>query len=821
MSEQLQTALEGFWVVTVLLGLLFFVGTGATQLLLPREWRGYELLLTPIIGWCLLVLTLFVVNLVVGVRLGIYVVIFLAAILNGFALQRSRHLASRARSLPALLSAPPAEKHRSQSKSWQPTAESLAPLFLGIGLIILALAPHVIQRSLGLLSLNTDEEVYYPAANYILNYPTIGGPHSLSERFLEGISLYGFAFQYTMAAASALSGSLPFQVYMPSIYCLLGLSVPAWYIFFREIYRLGRRQASLSCFFYSLLGLPLWFASYGYGPQMGSLVAIPLGTAAFVGALERGGKQRLALAGLSIATGLTSYYRGIGLHYVFTLLPVAVLMVMQKRNFIPLRRAVAVAGLALLLGLPSHWHVANWYFIRGAIQQVQDIGDNWSEGWGVTDFEPPSTALGMKAYVWVHDAEGSGPLAFLGPVLTPFAEPVSWIILAVAIVGAVRMARRESRAAAVLLGFLAYLLVDRFVLDFKYGYLKLLAVSGPLAYGLVVIAATDLWSRRKAWHLRAAVAALFLVSTAYLAYNSYETFWFSAKGWGLSIPNEVASGLHNMGKLIEPGSKVFIAGRFQYPTPPDRIQIRKNHIFAMQSVEELRNRWAMRIRAMAMAELLHADVYGWFDTEQVWRGYHHLLPDEDYDYYLLGPDNDPRVEGLDLEDKVWSEGGISLYRSRDTVRESPWTLWRKRGSLAVSIDKPFTVGVTSHGFQFAEGLSEMAGPASEGRLRVGILAFSKTEARVQIGEQSQWLTLEQGVTWYTTPTIPLPSTIQVQPIEAKPLGIVSLRLLGPGSEGTDFVPESAIRDDIYASSTVLRLDHWLTDPFRGKAPGSL
>lgn len=821
MPEQLQTALEGFWIVTVLLGLLFFVGAGTTRLLLPKEWRGYELLLTPIIGWCLLVLSLFVVNLVVGVRYGIYIVILVAANINGLALQRSRHPASKTPDRPGSRSLSPGNGSGSRATGWLPTAESLAPLLLGVGLIILALVPHILQRSLGLLSLNTDEEVYYPAANYILNYPTIGGPHSLSEKFLEGISLYGFAFQYTMAAASALSGSLPFQVYMPASYCLLGLSVPAWYLFFREIYRTGKRQASLSCFFYSLLGLPLWFASYGYGPQMGSLIGVPFGTATFVAALDKGGRRRVLMAGLAIATGLTSYYRGIGVHYLFTLLPVLGVILIQEHRLRAMTRALAVAGLVLVLGLPSHWHMANWYFIQGAIQQVQDIGGNWSEGWGVTTFQPPSIALGTQAYVWVHDAEGSGPLAFLAGVLNPFAELVSWTILAVAVLGAVKIGRKELRAAAILLGFVAYLLLDRFVLDFKYGYFKLLAVAGPLAYGLVVSVAADLWRRHKTWHVRAAVASLFLVSTVYLAYNSYETFWFSAKGWGLSIPNEMAPNIHNMGKLIEPGSKVFIAGRFQYPAPPDRIQLRNKNVFGMKTDTELRNEWAKRVRAMAMTETLHADAYGWFDTEQVWSRYHRLLADEGYDYYLLGPDNDPRVEGLDPEDKVWSDGGVSLYRSRGTVRESPWTLWNKRGSLAISLARPLMVRVTSRGLQFDEGLSETVGSLPEGRLRLGILAFAKTGARVQIDGQSQWLSLEPGLTWYTTPTISLPSTVLLQPTETQTLGVVSLRLLEPGPEETDFVPESVIRDDIYASSTVLRLEHWLTDPFRGKAPGSL
>ena len=812
MAEYLQTALEGLWIVAVFLGLVLFVGAGAARLLLPEEWREYELLLMPVVGWCLLVIELFAINLAVGVRVGIYVVIAAAAVVNGFAFWP--RMGAGRRCVAAAPGVGAAEAPRRLSSA------HCTVLVLGLGLIIVALVPHVVQRSLGLLSLNTDEEIYYPAASYILAYPAIGGPHSLAERFLEGISLYGWGFQYTMAAVSAISGSLPFNVYLPTAYCLLGISVPAWYLLFRETFGLGRRGAALACFFYSILGLPLWFASYGYGPQMASLVAFPVGTAAFVQALAKGGTRRAVVAGLAIAAGLVSYYRVIALQYIFALLPVVVLVMRRKPSLQPLVRTLCIAAVALALGLPSHWHAAQWYFVQGAISQAQAIGENWSEGWGVTEFEPPEVALGTSAYSLVHDAEGAGPLAPVGRLLGSFSAPMAYLILAVATLGFIRAGSREPQLAAIVLGFVAYMAFTRYVLDFKYGYFKLLAVAGPLAYGLVVGALCDLPGSLRG-RLAVPVALFLSVAAVYLLYNSYETVWFSAKGWGLSIPNWVAAGLHEMGRVVEPGAKLFIAGRFQYPAPADRVQLRKDHPFAMRREEELRNTWARRVRAIAMTELLHADVYGWFDTQQVWRHYHRLLSDESYDYYLLAPENDPRVEGLDAADRVWSDQGLALYRSRGTVRQTPWTIWRQRGSLAILPLKPLSVWVSSDSIRIDGGLSEAPDAVSSGRLRVGILAFAKAAAVVRAGDVARELFLEPGVTWYTTPTIPLPAGVTVETMGGEYLGVVSLRLLGPGPEEQQLVPESVIRDDIYASSSVLRLEHWLTDPFRGKGPGSL
>ena len=797
MSGYVQTAVEGIWIVAVFVGVVSFIGYGATRLLLPEEWRGYRILLTPVVGWSLLTLASFAVNMVVGMQLGIWVILTVALLVNLGVFLRS--------------------SHRSKGSEREP----LLPFFFGVGLVVFGLIPHIAQRSLSLLSLNQDEEIYYPAANYILMYPTIGGPHRLSELFLSGISAYGWAFQYSMAAASGISGSTSFDVYFPVSYTLLGLSVPALYLFFREVLGLRHRAAVVGCFFYTLLGLPLWFAFYGYGPQMGSLVAAPAGIAAFVVALRRGGMRRYILGALIVAAGLTSYYKVIALQYIFVCLPIVAVAAILQRSRRPIVRAVVVAALALVLGLPSHWHMVDYYFIKGGIES-----DFLNGGWGIKAFQPLPVMLGLDAFQIMHDGESTGPLASFDGGLNLLAVPVAWLLLALAVTGLLASARTRPIASAAALGTGVYLAFTRYVQVFPYGYMKLMPIAAPIAYALASNVVEDQWQRIIAQgHRPAAVSARVVIAgsmvavTILLAYNTYEAVWFNASGWGQSIPNWVNPDLRDMGRIVKPGSSVFVTGRYEYPVPPDRIQPRQNTL-GMRSDKEQRQTWAQRIRVMALTNLLHANVYGYFENRLVFSHPNRLLDNESYDYYLMGTGNDPRLDGLDPQDIVWSDPGLVLYSSRNVVRNIPWTLMKERGSLAITPSAPLIVGVSAGEIRADGSIATGSQPGRKGRLRIGILAFSRTEATVQMDDAVRHLILEPGITWYTTPNIPIPSKVMVRPNGESSLGLVALRLLGEGNEEKDLVPANTIGDTVYASSTVLPLKDWLTDPFDGKKPGT-
>ena len=799
MFGYVQTAVEGIWIVAVFLGIVFFTGYGATRMLLPDDWRRYRVLLTPVVGWSVLILASFTLNLAVGMQLGLWVILAVALLVNLAAFIRDDRDTKRVESEPML------------------------PLFFGVCLIALGLLPHIAQRSFSLLSLNQDDEIYFPAAHYVLTYPIIGGPHGLGEYFLEGIRRWGFGFQYAIAAASAASGSTVFQAYFPVSYALLGLTVPAWYLLFREVLGLRQRTAIVGCFFYTLLGLPLWFANYGYGSQMGSLIATPVGIAAFVAAVRLGGRRRLVMASLFVAAGLTSYYLVIALHFSFVFLLVVVVAVLQQRGVLPLMRAILVAVMAFLVGLPSHWHVINYYFIDGAIRNTKEMLNG---GWGIDTFQPPWIMLGLDAFQIMHDGEGAGPFASFDGGLNLLAIPVCVLLLVLATIGLLTLARKRPMAVATVAGTAAYMLYVRYVQNFPYGYLKLMPVAAPLVYGLVANAGDTVWRpvagrlpRSAIVFARYGAASFSVIVTILLAYNTYEAVWFDASGWGQSIPNWVDPGLRDMARIVQPGSSIFVTGRYEYPVPSDRIQLRQNSL-GMRSDKEQRQTWAKRIRVMALTNLEHANVYGYFDNRVAFSHFHRLLEGENYDYYLLASTNDPRLEGLDASDVVWSDPGLALYSSRNAVRKTPWTLMKERGSLAITPSEPLIVGVSA-GNITTDGVAEAASqPEREGRLRIGILTLTRSEATVQTGNAVHKLALDPGITWYTTPDIPIPSSVVVRPNGEGELGVVALRLLGEGNEEKDFVPASEIGDTIYASSTVLPVKEWLTDPFQGKKPGS-
>ena len=457
--EFVQTALEALLYSLVFVVAVSFVGFGVCSLLLPSEWRRYQLLLTPLLGWCVLVLALFAVNLLVGVQVGVYLVLGLALVVNLIAL--------RAR--------------RPQDFDWR---EAIPPALLGLGLVVLALAPHIAQRSLGFILLNQDEEIYYPVANYLLTFPSTQDTHLMSAPF-ERWRPWGWGFQYTVAAVSALAGAPTFQTFLPTVYLLLGLSVLAWQVLLREVFGLTRNETTVVLVFYSLLGLPLWFGSYGYGPQIASLVAAPLATALFVASVEKGGRSRIALAGVAVAAGLVSFYRGIGLQYLFLFLPVFAVALCQSRSARPVARALAVAAVALAVGLPAHWDAGQYYFVQGAILSPDRL--DMTGGWGLDYFQPPSVMLGLDAFPIAVDEEGTGPLAWLALPLGAVAEPFSWLVLILATLGSVWYSRLRPMALAVVLGSVISLSLNRFVLNFPYGYVKLMPMVAPLVFALFVV----------------------------------------------------------------------------------------------------------------------------------------------------------------------------------------------------------------------------------------------------------------------------------------------------------------------------------------------
>lgn len=795
--EQLQTAFEAFKIGLVFIAVTGFAGYGVSSLLLPAEWRRYQALLVLPVGWCALVVSLFFVNLVLGVQTGLYLVLVLALLLNLLAFRR---------------------------KTWKGAGwrEAAIPGALALCLVGLTISPHIVQRSLGFMTLNQDEEIYYPIANYVLSHSSTVLDHPLARAILKWRP-WGWGFQYTVSSVSAISGEPTFQTYMPTAYFILGLSVFAWYFLFRETFRLSRATSAVAVAFYCLLGLPAWFVSFGYGPQATSYITFPLGAAVFAQAVEKGGTRRIVLAGLVVAAGMVSFYRGIGLQYVLLFIPIGLVALARLRNLAPLGRGIAVAAVVLVVGLPCNWDAFQYYIVQGAISNPDRL--DMTGGWGLDYYQPASVMLGLESFPIAHDEEGTRPLARFAAPLGALSGPAAWLVLAGAAVGLVIASRRRPVVAAVAAGSVASLALNRYGLDFPYGYVKLMPIAAPLAYSFFAVTLGETLPRaielaRRPAVRAAAVAAgalpLILV-VSLVCYTTYDAIWSNATGWGQSIPGWIPEHVRSLRQEIPADSRVFFSGRFSYPVPEDRLRTRQ-HMLGMRTEDEQRRVWGQRVLSIALTEFMTVDSYGWVGDGIVSGKVRRLLDDEAYDYYLLGPDNDPRLEGLDGSDAVWSDNGLTLYATKGIARQSPWLIERERGSLAITPDRPLTVSASTGDISSA-GTALTHGSPGKGRVRIGILSFGHSEATISSGSFSRKLVLEEGLTWYTTPEMSLPSSVAVT--SPNDLGVVSLRVLGTGPEEQQFVARSIIGYYLYASSTLLSLEDWLADPFKGAKPGSV
>ena len=148
---------------------------------------------------------------------------------------------------------------------------------------------------------------------------------------------------------------------------------------------------------------------------------------------------------------------------------------------------------------------------------------------------------------------------------------------------------------------------------------------------------------------------------------------------------------------------------------------------------------------------------------------------------------------------------------------SPWLIRRERGSLAITRDQPLSLAVSTTDISTVAAALSPSSPGV-GRIRIGILSFGPSEVTVSSQTFSRKLALEDGLTWYTTPDTALPSSLNVA--SQGGVGVVSIRMLPSGKEEQEFVPRGEIGYFLYASSTLLKLEDWLKDPFGGKKPGS-
>ena len=291
------------------------------------------------------------------------------------------------------------------------------------------------------------------------------------------------------------------------------------------------------------------------------------------------------------------------------------------------------------------------------------------------NFVPLPVGLGTDAYELVHDIYGTGPLAFR---TRPGA--FSWPVTAAIVVVESLSGLTALPPPGILIrhrGRLPHLYdAERGGARLQYGYFKLFAVLAPPGLRPVAMGIAGLggrsrmsrrWSRARRPHgrrLAASCCARYACSSFTTAMSRCST----PPGDGVSPCPGARHGPSPDGRAGGTRRKAVRGGQVQLHSPHGAGSVAADAPLRLKEAGGRGSCLARRARAIAMSELPHADAYGWFDTQQVWRNYHRLRDAEDYDYYLLGPDNDPRLEGLGGEDLVWTDGVMSLYRSGGTVR---------------------------------------------------------------------------------------------------------------------------------------------------------
>ncbi len=791
------------------LGLLvpcLWVGWSLGWLLLPPRWKSLELLLMPLLGMVALVPASYYLNYLLDMRTATLLVMLASSPLGVLRLRRER-------------------------SAWPSNLPSVVPLCAALALLVVALIPHLIQGSLGLLSQSLDEETYFYLAHYLQHFPagaSMSGP--LSPIFEQGSPSYraeGWGYQYLLAIASSVGGIDTFQSYLPTSYLLLALGVISWYLFCWETLGLPRRWCSVAAVLYAANGLPFWFATYGYARQTAWIAMTPLVLATLSMALRFGDRRSILLAGLSIASLVGTESR-VGLtQMAVSVAGLGAYWLLCDRRWAFVFRLVGIGAVAALAASPALWWFVNSYLVSGTGASLFQSRSDIISGWGpqLGGFPPIQVALGLEPEDLVRISEPIPLLKWLDPLdaaMRASSGYLAYLVLLLGGVGGWFVARKNPICVALTAGLFLWAWATQALLQFPYGYFKLFGVVGPVALGYALLGVYHfrdlpivprLPLRRLPMQGKWLVICC-LLATTFFARNTAYSFLFSARGWGLSIPPALVNELVSLGD-IEPGARVFVSGVQRYPVPEGYYNLRKDHRLAMQSREQTSMVWADRFHAIALTSLVGHEVYGVFNSEQ--HKWSRVLPGDGYDYYLLSSDEDPRCRGLGQEDLVVGGYGMALYRAPKAARASSETILAHRGTLNVDAASPlvFTIGADRVDF----GSSSAGLASSAGRVCIGLLALNETVVDLQSGDLRRRLALDAGLNWYTTPTINLPVSVRIAPLGAEPVRVVAIRDLPPGAEDLD-----KSQDSILSSQAVLREDGvdvelWFSNPM-GDAKGA-
>ena len=793
MPEMLAVGLEALSVLLALTAACTIAGYGLTRRLAPPELRATGLLLVPLVGAAALIVGAYALNLLVDLRIATALLLAAGAALGAWTVRRDGWWLPR------------------------PTRPQALTLIAGALLLATAFLPHLHGRSGAMLGLNIDEDLYVPLAealkwNTVFMHGLTEGPFQEEFQGLRNHSR-GWGFPYLLSIGSILSNAPAFHAYAPLLYLLLAASVPAVYVFARTGLRMSDRPSCLAATIYAIHGLPLWFAGMGFGPHAVAFALLPLAAATGITAVRRGGAGPLALAALTSAALLVSYFWAISAVYLAVAVTLALVLVATGRHRLATIRRALLLGLGTgLLGAPG----LAWLFVW-ALPQFADIaGDlngQFGNAWGDRQFANVELAFGLEAYRLIPR---DGPLeSLLGAAGTAALQSVLgalfWPALALALLGALTVRGDQRVTLALAAGFAAFMLWVAAGAGYHYGHLKNLSyvaflVAVLLASGIANIYHGEfkLWSQPATRRLEARLApyepalgrlAIAILSILFLAliYNTYLSVWWNWQGVGWNAERRIAHDARAVADRVPPGSRVFFAPTLTYPVPEARRRT-GDHVLAFHYPRHQSGSWARRATGV-WAGLLVGRQLGGFASSPAYP--YEQLAHPAYDYLVLNSADDPRTHALLPSDAIYSTPYWTIYRDAPGQRLTANDLGKALGGLDIPAAGAVQLGVRNGRLAAGPNLQPAERPILFGIVSPTPRVITAGPARIAVNP---------GLTWITAPPNSA-SVLQVNaPSAGAPPHLVAARLIPTTAAATaaiEHVPRHVISVDVTAHGAAI------------------
>jgi len=452
--------------------LLTFLGFGPARLLLPERHERLTLVASPLLGFCVAVIGASWLNsTVLSMTAATPVILLAGLLLNVSAIWQ--------RGWPGL---------RAQ--------EGRAVALVTVAAYAAAGIPLVVAGTQAFLGSQWDLELYLPITEYLKRTAigaALGGPDNpllagMNNPAFRGGS--GWGFSYVEALFGVVLDRMSYATFRPMLHFCYALGAPAVYLTARMVFGAAPRTATLGAALWALNGFNLWLAASGLAGHAASFFLIPLAATFALLAIETTTYRSAALAAIAISGMLLTYYTGALLVWAALTLAVAVPMVLRTHHWAALLRTGAVTGgLVLALALVGHLR------FLAVLPVYQDAG--FTKGWNVVRFLPLAQVFGLAPDTMV--ANQGGPRAALGatlPVLLDVAAGgAALLCLGALLVAAITGGWRRSRFIQTGMAFALLLVAMRFVLQYPYGYFKVVSLGsfvGSLAFAHVAV---TLWQR--------------------------------------------------------------------------------------------------------------------------------------------------------------------------------------------------------------------------------------------------------------------------------------------------------------------------------------